>query len=96
MDVRWFDKSKFGLNQWVVDTVHLWGESPEGLWSIVFYDTVSYFVAELSYSSDVQIEYYKLKNARTCTTSVVYCLFTLANQTEILASTNTDKGSLFS
>lgn len=53
MDVRWFDKSKLGLRLWVVDTVHLWGESPEGLWSIVFYDTVSYFVAELSYSSDI-------------------------------------------
>ncbi|KAK7602716.1 hypothetical protein V9T40_006690 [Parthenolecanium corni] len=39
MDVRWFDKSKLGLRLWVVDTVHLWGESPEGLWSIVFYDT---------------------------------------------------------
>ncbi|KAK7602711.1 hypothetical protein V9T40_006685 [Parthenolecanium corni] len=38
LEKRPLDRSKIGLKKWFMDTVHLWAESPQGVWSIIFYD----------------------------------------------------------
>lgn len=43
LEKRPLDRSKIGLKKWFMDTVHLWAESPQGVWSIIFYDRVSHF-----------------------------------------------------
>lgn len=41
LESRIRDKSKEGLKNWIMDSIHMWGESPRGEWVVKFMDIVS-------------------------------------------------------
>lgn len=41
LESRIRDFSKGGLKNWIMDSVHMWGESPRGEWVVKFMDIVS-------------------------------------------------------